>query len=179
MYRLEFDGLYRNTQPDQSLPQSGGLMCYGWVILKGKRVVARGHGTFAHRRRANSNTAEYLALIEGLEALLDMGVRHERVVVCGDAKSVIEQMEGTAGISSPEVRLLNARARRLASHFRALTWQWLPRKHNRAADALSRHAFNHLRCDETLYASVLNMVRSSKNRLLAVSGLRVYQPVRG
>lgn len=177
MYRLEFDGLYRGAQQDRALPASSGLMCYGWRILKGKHVVARGHGTFAHRRHANSNTAEYLALIEGLEALLDMGVRNERVVVCGDAKSVIEQMEGTAGISSPEVRALHTRTRRLADRFRSLTWLWLPRKHNRAADALSRHALNHLRCDHALYDAVVNMVQTGADRLLPISGLRVYQPI--
>ncbi|MCS6993104.1 MAG: ribonuclease HI family protein [Anaerolineales bacterium] len=176
MFRLEFDGLFRTA--DDERPASAGIMCYGWRILRGKRVIAQGHGTFARGRNANSNIAEYLALVEGLEALLDMGVTHERVLVCGDAKSVINQMEGVAGVSSPAVRSLHERARKLAAAFPNLRWEWLPRRHNRAADALSRHAFKRLRHDPARYESILEKVRTSRlaGRLVDVGGLRVYQP---
>ncbi len=108
MFRLEFDGLFRTTDDEQSA--SAGIMCYGWRILRGKRVIAQGHGTFARGRNANSNIAEYLALVEGLEALRDMGVTDERVLVCGDAKSVINQME-RAGRRLQRSRPPPARAR--------------------------------------------------------------------
>jgi ribonuclease HI len=177
MLRLEFDGLFRNTDGEHS---SAGIMCYGWRILRGKRVIAHGHGTFARSQNANSNIAEYLALVEGLEALLDMGVNHERVVVCGDAKSVIHQMQGVASVSSPAVKPLHTRAARLARHFSHLRWQWLPRKHNRGADLLSRHALKHLWNDPGLYESIVNRLQAAAsgglaNRLLDMGGLRVYQ----
>lgn len=177
MLRLEFDGLFRNT--DDQHP-SAGIMCYGWRILRGKQVVAHGHGTFARSQNANSNIAEYLALVEGLEALFDMRVYEERVQVCGDAKSVISQMQGLASVSSPAVRPLHARAMRLARHFRNLRWQWLPRKHNKGADLLSRHALKHLWHDPDLYESILYRLKTAakaglENRLLDMGGLRVYQ----
>ncbi len=179
MFRLEFDGLFRNA--DDEHPASAGIMCYGWRLLRGKQVIAQGHGTFARGRNANSNIAEYLALVEGLEALLDMGVTGERVLVCGDAKSVINQMEGLAGVSSPAVRPLHERARRLAAEFPHLRWEWLPRRHNRAADALSRHALKRLRHDPALYESILETLRTKTKtrlagRLVDVGGLRIYQP---
>lgn len=176
MFRLEFDGLFRTTDDEQ--PASAGIMCYGWRILRGKRVIAQGHGTFARGRNANSNIAEYLALVEGLEALRDMGVTDERVLVCGDAKSVINQMEGLAGVSSAAVRPLHERARRLASAFPNLRWDWLPRCHNRAADALSRHALRRLRHDPARYESILQKLRTTRlaGRLMDLGGLRVYQP---
>lgn len=176
MFRLEFDGLFRNA--DEEHPASAGIMCYGWRILRGKQVIAQGHGTFARGRNANSNIAEYLALVEGLEALLDMGVTGERVLVCGDAKSVINQMQGLAGISSPAIRPLHERAWRLAAEFPKLRWLWLPRRHNRAADALSRHALKRLRHDPALYESILQKMRASRlaGRLMDIGGLRIYQP---
>ena len=178
MFRLEFDGLFRNADEEQL--KSAGIMCYGWRILRKKQVIAQGHGTFARARNANSNIAEYLALVEGLEALLDMGITNQRVLVCGDAKSVINQMEGVAGVSSLAVKTLYNRARRLASQFTNLRWIWLPRRHNRAADALSRHALMRLRYDPQLYETVLNTIKSSEKtrlagRLMDLGGLRVYQ----
>lgn len=176
MFRLEFDGLFRNA--DDEHPASAGIMCYGWRILRGKQVIAQGHGTFARGRNANSNIAEYLALVEGLEALHDMGVTGERVLVCGDAKSVINQMEGLASVSSPAVRPLHERARRLAAEFSHLRWEWLPRRYNRAADALSRHALKRLRHDPALYESILQKMRANRlaGRLMDIGGLRIYQP---
>jgi ribonuclease HI len=177
MLRLEFDGLFRNTDEEHT---SAGIMCYGWRILRDKQVIAHGHGTFARGQNANSNIAEYLALVEGLEALLDMGVNHERVLVCGDAKSVISQMQGLASVSSLAVKPLYARAVRLARHFSKMRWQWLPRKHNRGADLLSRHALKHLWNDPALYESIITRLKSAakagiSNRLMDMGGLRVYQ----
>ncbi len=179
MLRLEFDGLFRHA--DDEHPASAGIMCYGWRILRRKQVIAQGHGTFARGCNANSNIAEYLALVEGLEALLDLGATNERVVVCGDAKSVINQMEGVAGISSPAIRVLYTRARRLANQFIDLRWEWLPRRHNRAADALSRHALKRLYYDPARYETVLAELRAAAqtgfaSRLVELGGLRVYQP---
>lgn len=183
MYRLEFDGLFRNAYEDEG-QSSAGLMCYGWQILRGKKVIAHGHGTFTRGRDANSNLAEYLALIEGLDALYDMGIKDEKVVICGDAKSVIHQMQGIAGVSSPTVKRLHARAQRIASKFNRLHWVWLPRRHNRAADALSRHALRHLSNNRQKYAAILKSIQAAAqsslaSKLVDVGGLRVYQPVRG
>lgn len=177
MLRLEFDGLFRNVDDEHT---SAGIMCYGWRILRGRREIAHGHGTFARSQNANSNIAEYLALVEGLEALLDMGVQHQQVMVCGDAKSVISQMQGLSGVSSAAVKPLYSRAVRLSRHFRQLRWQWLPRKHNRGADLLSRHALRHLWNDPTLYETILARLENATrlgidNRLMDMGGLRVYQ----
>lgn len=180
MFRLEFDGLFRNADEEEA--SSAGIMCYGWRILHGKQVIAQGHGTFARGRNANSNIAEYLALVEGLEALLDMGVTSDRVTVCGDAKSVINQMQGIASVSSSAVKVLHTRARRLARHFPHLHWEWLPRRHNRAADALSRHALKCICQNPQTYELILANIRSAArtslgSRLMDMGGLRIYQPV--
>lgn len=177
MFRLEFDGLVRELEDRPS----AGIMCYGWRILQKRKIVAHGHGTFASGLWANANAAEYLALIEGLEALVDMRLEHERILVCGDSKSVIRQMQGTAGVSSASVKPLYRKARSLADEFEHLRWNWLPRAQNRAADALSRVALRLLHVDVQGYEALLERLRTSKaptTAMLDVGGLCVYMPAR-
>ncbi len=178
MYKLQFDGLFR-TLSDLEKPASwAGLMSYAWLVQRDGKLVARGHGACLGRKQATSNTAEYLALIEGLESLLDFGVRREVVLVYGDAKGVIEQMRGDAAVNSPTAKMLYLRAQRLAGSFSNLTWIWQPRKYNRQADALTRHALQQVYSDLDYYASVLNKLslRKSQSGFLPILNLRVYQP---
>ena len=100
MITLTFDGLYRTVNIENQPQHQTGLMCYGWIISRDGREVAHGHGAYARKKDASSNVAEYLALIEGLEALRDMGLEREPVEVIGDARSVIEQLNGRAGVNS-------------------------------------------------------------------------------
>ncbi len=175
MLCLEFDGLFRAAPGEE--PNGGGILCYGWRILaEDACVLAQGHGSFLRGRYANANVAEYIALLEGLEALLDMGISEEPVLVRGDAKSVILQLQGIAGVSSPSVRLFYRRAQKLIGRFGKLTWEWKPRRYNRAADALSRYAFRRLRHDTPLYAQMLDRFsRNQTQRLVDMGGLRIYQ----
>ena len=96
MYTLQFDGLFKPVQGANPVDQAG-FMCYGWLIWKDHKVIARGHGGVARGQAATSNTAEYMALIEGLDALQDMGVCEQPVTVIGDARSVIDQMQRMTG----------------------------------------------------------------------------------
>jgi ribonuclease HI len=178
MYKLQFDGLFR-TLPDPARPTAwAGLMSYAWLVQRNGRQIARGHGACLGRKQATSNTAEYLALIEGLESLLDFGVRNETILIYGDAKGVIEQMRGNAAVNSPTARMLFQRAQRLASSFSNLTWIWQPRKYNRQADALTRHALQQVYSDGEYYESVLQKLGQQKGQsgFLPILNLRVYQP---
>ncbi len=178
MITLQFDGLYKGV-PGVSSGSRAGFMGYGWVISRRGAILARGHGLFGDGRQATSNTAEYLGLIEGLEALWDMGVKEERIEVIGDAKSVIEQMRGVSAVSSPMVKALYRRAKRLADQFDRIQWRWTPRKNNREADELSRHAFRQVYINKSEYESAIQAIKPAKNQrregLLPLSGLRIYQ----
>ena len=154
MYTLRFDGLFKPVNGKKSR-STAGIMCYGWLIYKDNHLVARGHGAFAHNQLASSNTAEYLALIEGLEALSDMGIRGEPVEVIGDAQSVIDQMIGISTVNSVPTRTLYRRARRLVSVFRNLSLFWQPRAYNRDADRLTRHAMSQVHGRSSAYLSTL------------------------
>ncbi len=141
MYTLYFDGLYRGKIKNSE----GGykpipIMCYGWVICEDGKVIARGHGIYTHHDAATSNGAEYLALIEGLDALLDLRVGSIPVTVYGDARTIIEQLQGVSQVTSPRVINLYLKARKLSKKLGRIHWKWIPRHKNRAADQLTRHA---------------------------------------
>jgi ribonuclease HI len=178
MYTLQFDGLFKPAQGTNPAEQAG-FMCYGWLIWKDHTVIARGHGGVARSQAATSNTAEYMALIEGLDALRDMGVLEQPVTVVGDARSVIDQMQQVSEILSADTRLLYQRARRISAHFVQIQWTWTPREKNRAADALTRRAMRQIRRDAKNYqAAVAFIDRPERSkRTLSLVDLRVYQPV--
>ncbi len=68
MLELEFDGLFR---PSPVSP-TAGIMCVGWLVRSGGNILAKGYAVIARGTDATSNIAEYLAMIEGLQALIDM-----------------------------------------------------------------------------------------------------------
>ncbi len=178
MYILKFDGLFREETIARFRNTRAGFISYGWLIYKGELLIARGFGVFALDKYAASNIAEYIALIEGLEALADFGVRKEAVVIRGDAKCVIDQMRGLAGISSVPTRKLNRRASRLAKRFVDLNWQWVPRRHNQDADRLTKYAMRKMRGMRQTFTDAINtppVASILDGKLASVIDLRVYQ----
>lgn len=183
MFTLHFDGLYRGFPGDDENATKAGFLCYGWIILRGDQIIARGHGAYARGHHASSNIAEYLALIEGLDALTDLGLTDQAIRVVGDAKCVIDQMRGLAAVSSPHIRPLYRRAARLSQAFSNLSWEWKPRRHNRLADSLTRRALQQLRMDRRHCQAIAQTAcpsdgRRANGKFLPVMDLRVFQQAR-
>lgn len=168
---LRFDGLYRPLTASRQRA-SAGLMCYGWIVTRGGMLIGRGHGGYVRAADASSHIAEFLGLIEGLEALADMHFEDQRVIIIGDARSVIDQMRGTAAVSAERVQPFYRRAQRSAERFSRLTWEWAPRSTNQAADALTRRALRQIRANPQSYLEILNQKHP---RFLPVLDLRVFQ----
>ena len=176
-YHLQFDGMLHTLSED---PLTGGFLGYGWLITRHGIEVAYGFGLFAHKRMANSNLAEYLALIEGLEASVDLRIKNEPLEICGDAKSVIDQMRGAASISSLPTQKLYRRARKLACQFSHLSWDWVPRNKNKLADQLSRRGFRQIIVRPNAYETALgdlNTRAADRSGFISLLDLRVYNPV--
>jgi broad specificity phosphatase PhoE/ribonuclease HI len=87
-----------------------------------------------------NNVAEYSGLIAGLTAALELGATH--VDVRMDSKLVVEQMSGRWQIKNPGLRPLAAQAATLVGRFQAVTFDWIPRERNKAADALANRAMD-------------------------------------
>lgn len=175
MLTLEFDGLFRGAPPALHLNDDAGFMCYGWVILCEGDVIARGHGGYVRAHSASSNVAEYLGLIEGLEALLDLQVTGETVLVCGDAKSIIEQMTGRASVVASSIKPLHRKAARLARQFRSIQWSWAPRRYNHTADSLTRRALRQIRAFPEEYERAFIRRGRPSSKLCSILDLRMYQ----
>ena len=143
VYQLSFDGLFRGSKK----ATMAGFMCYGWVLNKHNQLMAKGYGVAARGTDATSNIAEYLALIDGLQTLVDLGVNHEPIHVVGDAKVVINQMRGRSRVTADRVFPVHEEASALAAVLNVSAWRWVPRRQNKAADKLTRRALREFRAD--------------------------------
>lgn len=83
----------------------------------------------------SSNSAEYEALIRGLEEARRMGC--DEILVRGDSQLVIRQLEGKFRVTSEKIRPLYERVVKLAREFERFDVQWIPRENNSRADRLS------------------------------------------
>ena len=90
--------------------------------------------------KASNNVAEYTGLIEGLRAASELSPGCD-VEVRMDSKLVVEQMSGRWKIKHTDMRRLAEQAREIVSQIRAdggsVSFTWIPRERNKAADALS------------------------------------------
>ena len=88
---------------------------------------------------ATNNVAEYRGLIAGLELVREHAPDAD-VEVRMDSKLVIEQMAGRWKIKHVDMKPLALQAQRLVSG--DITWTWVPRASNKAADALVNEALD-------------------------------------
>ncbi|WP_328466708.1 bifunctional RNase H/acid phosphatase [Actinoplanes sp. NBC_00393] len=104
---------------------------------------------------ATNNVAEYSGLIAGLRAAAELNA--DRVDVRMDSKLVIEQMCGRWQIKNAGLRPLAAEAAGLVGKFAEVTFDWIPREKNKAADALANRAM-----DEAAGKSVPDVVPETR-----------------
>jgi probable phosphoglycerate mutase len=112
---------------------------YGAVVIEaatGQVLLER----YASLGTTTNNVAEYTGLIEGLRGAAEINATH--VDVRMDSKLVVEQMSGRWQIKNPGLRPLAAEAAKLVAGFAAVTFEWIPRERNKAADALANRAMD-------------------------------------
>jgi ribonuclease HI len=93
----------------------------------------------------SNNVAEYSGLIAGLRAAAGLA-DGPRVVARMDSKLVVEQMSGRWKVKHPDMQRLAREAREVCSVIEgaggSVTFEWVPRDKNKAADALSNDAMD-------------------------------------
>jgi ribonuclease H / adenosylcobalamin/alpha-ribazole phosphatase len=89
--------------------------------------------------RATNNVAEYRGLIAGLQMARELDST-AALEVRMDSKLVIEQMAGRWKVKHADMRVLALEAARLRPAI--VTWTWVPRELNKAADALVNRALD-------------------------------------
>jgi len=89
--------------------------------------------------RATNNVAEYRGLIAGLEMARELDPA-AALEVRMDSRLVIEQMAGRWKVKHADMKPLALAAARLRPA--TVTWTWVPRELNKAADALVNRALD-------------------------------------
>jgi ribonuclease HI len=135
---VNFDGLCEPKNP-------GGVATYGIVVREGERKIHEESG-LAYAKpwtdEASNNVAEYSALIHALEWLETNGYRDSEILIRGDSKLIINQLNGKFKVKAPRIVELFHRARELSTHFRNVKVEWVDRSLNKEADLLSRIAYS-------------------------------------
>jgi ribonuclease HI len=117
---------------DGSASPNPGQMCVGGWIKRDDHEIKisedKGYGT--------NNQAEYLALIEVLKKSIELGIKE--IIVFGDSKLVVNQVNGNWKIKNPNVKDLALRAKNLVKKFNKFDLRWVEREYNIKADILSK-----------------------------------------
>jgi ribonuclease H / adenosylcobalamin/alpha-ribazole phosphatase len=131
-------GLSVKIEADGGSRGNPGPAGYGAVVRDAEgEVLLERYGSLG---TTTNNVAEYTGLIEGLKAALELNAT--RADVRMDSKLVIEQMSGRWQIKNPGLRPLAAEAAALVKRFDEVTFEWIPRELNKAADALANRAMD-------------------------------------
>lgn len=83
---------------------------------------------------ATNNVAEWTALLLGLQAAVDRGIR--RLAVRLDSELVVKQLRGEYRVKHVNLQALHQRARKLLRAFEEIDVRHVPRKENAVADRL-------------------------------------------
>jgi probable phosphoglycerate mutase len=95
-----------------------------------------------HLGTTTNNVAEYTGLLEGLRAAL--AVDPDAMIEARlDSKLVVEQMSGRWAIKNDALRRIALQARDLVDRER-VTYTWVPREKNKAADALANESMDNV-----------------------------------
>jgi ribonuclease HI len=138
MLVMNFDGLCEPINPK-------GIACYGFVIYKnGEKIHEEGGfiGAGMFGDDVSNNVAEYMALIKGLEWLIRNGMTDDEVIVYGDSRLIIYQLNNLYAVRAYRIIPLYERVQKLIPLFKKIIFKWIPREENVEADRLSRKAYN-------------------------------------
>lgn len=126
---VTFDGAVRTKEPKMG---SYGAIVWKtpeWRVLAAAYDVAPG---------LTVNDSEYCALIMGLELALQH--TKERIIICGDSRIVIGQVNGDLRCHQPNLVLWLNKARDLVQQFEKVHLLHVARQYNQSADYLTRVA---------------------------------------
>ena len=129
------DGLVEPVNP-------GGIGAIGVIVYRQAKIIFRRGKVVGKGAEMSNNRAEYEALVEALQWLLDNGFQEERILVHSDSSMLVNQMQGKWKVRKGLYVVAYKKAGTLAEQFTSLSFQWIPREENEEADLLSREAYH-------------------------------------
>jgi ribonuclease HI len=115
-----------------------GPASYGLVLRRPDGTPLESLGKYIGRH--TNNVAEYYALIAALDYAAANGIKRLRVQ--SDSQLIVNQMKGLYKVKHPDLRPLHERAKKMAAGLEAFAIQYVPREHNRDADAAANAALD-------------------------------------
>jgi ribonuclease HI len=116
----------------------GGFGLWAWIAFRDGAEVASAYGDLGCSPEMTNNLAEYAAFIKAAGWLHANSIQNATIYL--DSRLVVEQVSGRWACRKPSLQPLLAEAKRLA-HAVDVRLVWVPREHNRRADALVRRAY--------------------------------------
>lgn len=132
-----FDGLCEPKNP-------GGVATYGILIQQSGETVHEESGLAEakpYSDEASNNVAEYSAIIHALKWLENNGHAESQIILRGDSRLIISQLNGVYKVKSLRIIEFHHRAKKLLQKFNNLRIEWVNRELNQDADRLSRIAY--------------------------------------
>jgi len=133
MITAYFDGACEPVNP-------GGTGSFGILIYKDKTLLHKDYRVIGSGAGISNNVAEYEALTAALNWVGENVGYDEPIVVKGDSKLVINQMDGQWNINEGLYVPYAKAARLLTQKFSNISFVWVPRDFNEEADNLSKAA---------------------------------------
>ena len=160
-YLLQFDG---NAKPNPGIASCGGLISSPFT--KGQRTPLVEIGTYMNTDRPyDNNQSEFIALKAGLETALKYHMYD--LVVEGDSKYVIDCV--TYDITTWPKKKFQEFFEAVEEYlpmFDTLAFRHIPRKENKAADALARESFE----TRTSFIRELELIPKKRKAPLIIDG---------
>ncbi len=96
--------------------------------------------------RKTNNQAEYMALIQGLEAAAEYQANAVQVRL--DSELLVHQLRGEYKVKSPLLKPLRNKVQKLLAKYKVVGIEHIERQYNRAADRLANRAIDTAPVDE-------------------------------
>lgn len=134
--------MYRLFCDSSVYPNPGGLAAFGFVLFRDEQVIEKGYGAIGNHPGTDSLKAEYVALSQGLLALVKhISEKNATADIFCDFKFIVDQLTGVCRKKPkfcPEKQLLDFHIAYLRDMKVTLNFKWVPREHNKIADALAK-----------------------------------------
>ncbi len=134
MIDVYVDGLVEPVNP-------GGIGAIGVIVYRQGKIIFRKGKVIGKGPEMSNNRAEYEALVEALQWLLDNGFQEERILVHSDSNMLVNQMQNKWKMKKGLYVAAQKKAGTLAEQFTFLYFQWISREENEEADLLTREAY--------------------------------------
>ena len=122
-------------------PNPSGVGTYACIIRDGKKEIYRGAGFIGEGRGMSSNSSEYRAFLDALDALEMKGFRDKEIVLYTDSQVLAKQMSGEWKAVRGYYLEYYLKAKEKRDRFANLKVEWIPRTENTEADAITEQVY--------------------------------------